>query len=152
MTGIPTKRIAQSEGAKLLTMSADIKRRVIGQGNGYSVICTRGTASSITSIVRKKTVAHIAIMIFTQACRCVDAFNAYYSRPEIQAVSPQLALSTFQLLLAMPSSSATTEFLRRQGPFNISSIANGSRYHQYYFSSSPLLSTAAMPACQPQRL
>ena len=31
MTGIPVKRIGQSEGKKLLTMEADIKKRVIGQ-------------------------------------------------------------------------------------------------------------------------
>ena len=31
MTGIPVKRIGQNEGKKLLTMEADIKKRVIGQ-------------------------------------------------------------------------------------------------------------------------
>jgi ATP-dependent Clp protease ATP-binding subunit ClpC len=31
MTGIPVKRIGQSEGKKLLTMEADLKKRVIGQ-------------------------------------------------------------------------------------------------------------------------
>ena len=31
MTGIPVKRIGQSEGKKLLTMESDIKKRVIGQ-------------------------------------------------------------------------------------------------------------------------
>ncbi len=31
MTGVPTKRIAQNEGTKLLTMSDDIKSQVIGQ-------------------------------------------------------------------------------------------------------------------------
>jgi ATP-dependent Clp protease ATP-binding subunit ClpC len=31
MTGVPTKRIAESEGARLLTMSDDLKKAVIGQ-------------------------------------------------------------------------------------------------------------------------